>query len=117
MAVWIASIAVSTPAIFIESAKAGPAISFVYASVPFTQEQCMSRGISVLKKEGLLRPDNTLNLNETAFVNGENDDVTAIVDCSAVKISKRVTVMVTHATDLGIAFERAKIILNKISSR
>ncbi len=114
---WIVSITVSTPAIFIEIATAGPAISFIYENVSFDREQCISRGISVLRKEGLLRPDNTFNLNETAFVTGENDEITAIIDCSAVKISGRVTIMVAHATDSWIAFNRAKIILNKIGSR
>jgi hypothetical protein len=108
---------IALPTIFMQNAFAGPAIAFTYKYSQMRTSQCMRRGISVLTNEGLLRPDNTINENNTSFVIGEDREITTIVDCSEVARSGRITVMIARSSNPRIALDRAKALLDRIVFR
>ncbi|GGA33764.1 hypothetical protein [Okeania sp. KiyG1] len=111
------SVASSTLSIYIATlavAYAGPALSFRFDYLGLSQSQCLEKSANVLGQAQLPTPSNTINVNNTAFVSGENSEITAIIDCSEVSQSGRVTVMVSHPSSSTKALEWANYLLESL---
>lgn len=88
----------------ISSALAGPAVAFRGNRLKINQSECMRRGTNILRSNSLPSPSNGEVINNTPVVFGENAEITAIVDCSEVSRSGRVTIMVGHRDSTDEAF-------------
>jgi len=88
----------------ISSASAGPAVAFRGNRLKINQSECIRRGTNILRSNSLPNPSNGKSINNTPVVFGENNEITAIVDCSEVSQSGRVTVMVGHRNSTDEAF-------------
>ncbi len=110
----VISTTVAIHAITAMSAYGGPALSFRFDYLGLNQYKCLRRGADALIQTGLQTPNNLINLNNTAFVSGENSRVTAIIDCSVTNQTGRVTVMVTHDSNVNRALDWANNLLNRM---
>ena len=111
------SISFNTVSIYITTlavAYAGPSLSFRYDSLNLSLSECLEKGTNVLLKAQLLTPSNTINVNNTPFIIGENSEITTIIDCSEASKSGRVTVMVSHASSATKALEWANFLLKSL---
>lgn len=86
------------------SAIAGPAVAFRGNRFKINQSECIRKGTKILRRNSLPSPSNGETINNTPVVFGENAEITAIVDCSEVSQSGRVTVMVGHRDSTDKAF-------------
>lgn len=96
------------------TAYAGPALSFRFDYLGFNQSECMQRASRALIQTGLQAPSNLININNTPFLSGETSSITAIIDCSMANESGRVTVMVTHPSNVNTALDWAENLLNQM---
>jgi hypothetical protein len=88
---------IAYPGLLSTAAYAGPALSFRYQKVNYNQKTCLSKGISVLRAEGLLTPEQLERIGDAQFVSGESSNSTAIIDCSQVsRKGGRLTVMTAN---------------------
>lgn len=95
----MATVAVGFQAVSTLSAFAGPALFYRYSLVQLNQRGCMQRATLALKREGLNVREPEVRINNTPFIFGDNQDYSAIIDCSQFarnyRANKRVTVMVS----------------------
>ena len=112
----ILSTAVAIQTVTALATYAGPALSYRFNYLGLNQSQCMQRASNALINTGLQAPNNLININNTAFLSGENSYITTIIDCSTANETGRVTVMVTHATSVNIALDWANNLLNRMSN-
>lgn len=97
----------------ISSAIAGPAVAFRGNRFKMNQSECIQKGTDILRSNSLPNPSNGETINNTPVVFGENAEITAIVDCSEVSQSGRVTVMVGHQDSTDEAFYWAGFLLRQ----
>lgn len=91
----LAFIAIATPLISVQSALAGPRLYFAYDYMKMDAGQCVNKGYQALRNQYLQIPGNVNSEGGAIFAIGESQSVTAIIDCSDVARTGRVTVMAT----------------------
>ena len=111
----IATVATVFQTITTLSAQAGPVLSFRANYGRINGEQCIQRGVAALRSEGFPISTDAININNTSFVGGETQSTSAIVDCSEVPRSGRVTIMVSAlSNDRNSALDLAERLLSKV---
>ena len=88
-------------AIFAPVALAGPKLYFYYGYLNISTADCMSRGYQILGDLSLQIPSRIERQGDAVFAIGESQSITAIIDCSEVANSGRVSVM---ASSSNLAF-------------
>lgn len=95
----LTAIAVAVQTVTTLSALAGPALFYRYSAVNLSQRECLQRAVFALQQEGLNVREPDLRLNNTPFIFADNDQYSAIIDCSEFRVGVRdrgrVTVMVS----------------------
>ena len=97
----------------ISSADAGPALSFRANRFKISQSECVRKGRQILNSNSLYTPGNAKSINNTPVVFGEDEEITAIIDCSEVSRSGRVTVMTAHYDSVDMAFYWSDFLLKQ----
>ncbi len=114
----LAFIAIAAPLISAQSALAGPRLYFAYDYMKMDAGQCVNRGYQALRNQYLQIPANVNSEGGAIFAIGENQSVTAIVDCSEVARSGRVTVMATSRdSTVNLSYPKQIIRMMKNSRR
>ena len=80
-------------AIFQPASLAGPRLLYYYDYLNMNTVNCVSIGYQILAERSLQVPSKIEREGEPVFAVGENQSITAFIDCSEVANSGRVTVM------------------------